>query len=144
MTAIIKKMKKSLEAIRRLIKQDLANLSQTAIAEKVGISQAAIFKYLETDTQPTLKTLEKFSSAYGIPLQDLLGHEAPGRAGGVPAPKRLERVLGERIGRKEISSETMLYVDKLLRILEGDDERAKGMVKSLLDALTVVESKKHA
>lgn len=81
-------MEDPLELIRKLIKEDLAHsYSQADIANKVGISQSAIFKYLETDTTPSLMTIKKFSKAYGIPLSNFI--QGAAALPGVPVPPPL-------------------------------------------------------
>ncbi len=87
MTPIIKKMEAPLVLIRKLIKEDLArSYSQADIANKVGISQSAIFKYLETETTPSLDTIKKFSAAYHVPLNKFIHGENALPGGPVPPP----------------------------------------------------------
>ncbi|MBN6048989.1 helix-turn-helix domain-containing protein [Lactobacillus helveticus] len=45
------------------------NISQTALSQKIGMSQSQIAKLENLDVQPTLKTLEKYASGLGLKIK---------------------------------------------------------------------------
>ena len=60
--------------LRNLISQKIASgMTQYELADLVGISQASVQKYLNTNTVPNLATLKKFASTFSIPLSDFIG-----------------------------------------------------------------------
>jgi len=62
-------------------KQVESGVTQTEIANRVGVSNATVYKMLYTNTTLTLATIRKIAKAYGKPLsfflQDSVAEEAP-------------------------------------------------------------------
>lgn len=50
-------------------------ISQTEIANKVGVSNATVYKMLYTNTTLTLATLKKIANAYGKPISFFITEE---------------------------------------------------------------------
>ena len=64
------------EKLKKLLRIKInKGISQTQIAKAMGISQATIFKMLETDTKHDLTTLNKAAIYFQMPLSELLEDE---------------------------------------------------------------------
>ncbi len=58
---------------KELIENDLEKgETQTGVAMKIGVSNATIYKILYTQTKPTVDTLRKIATAYGLPVSSFL------------------------------------------------------------------------
>lgn len=84
-----------------------AGYTQEQLAEKVGVSRAAIARYEAGEIEPSLKTLMLLSDALNSSTDALLGRERPGSA----FPK------GE-IGT--LSPEALEALEHFLRMLKSD------------------------
>lgn len=58
--------------MRQLIERELVNMTQTALAKKLHVSQATIYKILYSDTVLTVDTLQKISHYFSIPINKLI------------------------------------------------------------------------
>jgi transcriptional regulator with XRE-family HTH domain len=54
--------------MKQLIEKELGTLTQTRLAQKIGVSQATIHKILYTDTILTVATLAKLAKYFGVPI----------------------------------------------------------------------------
>lgn len=54
------------EKIRKAMRD--ANITQKELGKKLGISQAAINKYLRKNSNPTAETIKKIADALGVPV----------------------------------------------------------------------------
>jgi transcriptional regulator with XRE-family HTH domain len=72
----------------------LASLTQAALAERMGTTQAAISKVEAGRNLPSLGFLERFARATGQPFELVIGHRQsqPSRA---ELRRRVRRVLGD-------------------------------------------------
>lgn len=53
-------------------------ISQQKLADAVGVSQQSINRYENQQIEPDIDTLIRFADYFGVSLDDLLGHPAPG------------------------------------------------------------------
>jgi transcriptional regulator with XRE-family HTH domain len=61
------------EKLKKLLRVKIdKGISQTEIAKVMGVSQATIYKMLETDTNHDLNTLNKAAAYFQIPLSEFL------------------------------------------------------------------------
>ena len=64
------------EKLKKLLRVEIdKGISQTQIAKAMGVSQATIYKMLETDTKHDLTTLNKAAIYFQMPLSELLEDE---------------------------------------------------------------------
>lgn len=98
--------------------RELDGLSQTDLARKIGKKPHYINQVEKEVFKPSLKTLEDIAVALGTRPCILLDETVP------------------PIFAKPIEPQFESYVDKLLTILKGRDEKYKILVKTLLDSLT--------
>jgi transcriptional regulator with XRE-family HTH domain len=64
------------EKLKKLLKATIdKGISQTQIAKVMGVSQATIYKMLETDTKHDLTTLNKAAIYFQVPLSEFLEDE---------------------------------------------------------------------
>lgn len=64
--------------MRQLIERELVNMTQTALAKKLHVSQATIHKILYSDTVLTVDTLQKISRYFSIPINKLIDDQDEG------------------------------------------------------------------
>lgn len=61
---------------KELIEEDLKKgKTQTEIANKIGVSNATVYKILYTHTKQTVATLTKIAKAYGKPIASFIAEE---------------------------------------------------------------------
>lgn len=54
------------------------NMSQRELAEKAGITEAAVSRYLKGDRIPRAVTVARIAKALGVPVSELMGDELCG------------------------------------------------------------------
>lgn len=57
-----------------------AGISQKKLAEIVGVSQQAINKYENHDTEPDIETLKRMAAYFNTSVDYIIGYENPGSA----------------------------------------------------------------
>lgn len=104
-------------------------------AEFLGMKYTTYINYEKDRVSPEILVLLK--EKLGVSTDWLLtGKQEEERKEVQPETlKKVEELLGERMGRKEVGKETMNYIDKLLTILEDDSPETRGKVKGFIDAL---------
>jgi transcriptional regulator with XRE-family HTH domain len=108
-----------------------AGLTQSQLGEKLGIRQSYIFELEVGDTNPTLKTLEKWATALGSDLRDLI----PGAPGAPPSGSDIGHIL-VTLDRLTVILEDYIHNERQ-RVLREEQRRAKNDVV-LLEALRTI------
>lgn len=111
-------------------------ISQTEIANKVGVSNATVYKMLYTNTTLTLATIKKIAKAYGKPLSFFIAEEGPVWENGTTekmSPKekkllQLFRSLNER--RQDRALDTLEDMALAFRESRGSEPQEKNLTGS--------------
>lgn len=91
-------------------------LSQQSLAEKLGITQQAVYKYEKTSVEPDIATLIQLAELFDVSVDYLIGYE------------------GAKSAKKNKSSKSEDAHLKLWRMLSEDNrEKLDGLVKSILE-----------
>lgn len=99
-------------ALRELRKQK--KLSQSALAEIVGMSQATVASWENGTRKPDVETVSYLADYFGVTVDYLMGRDEPTTAQPVPADPRREKVH---------------------RLLDEMDEQALDGLIAMLDSL---------
>lgn len=102
------------QRIARLRKE--RGLTQTQLAEVLGISQQHALSFEKGRRRVPVSALPKLSKALGVPLEDLLGFSPPGSKRG-PSPKLLQQL--ERLQQLPKRQQTLVH-----QMLEGICQQA--------------------
>lgn len=86
-------------------------LSQKKLAQKVGVTQPAMSRYVRGDRIPRSDTLERISKALGTTTDDLLG---------VPESVYLERIKRIQWNLYKLSPDQLEKAEKILKITFDD------------------------
>jgi transcriptional regulator with XRE-family HTH domain len=117
-------------------KQIEGGVSQTEVANKVGVSNATVYKMLYTKTTLTLETIKKIAKAYHKPIGFFIGEEDTqwSKTEGRGLSKKEEQLLSafcqldeRRQERIMESIEDMLLALRESQGKEGQEKESKGL-----------------
>ncbi len=118
------------EKIRSIRKEK--GLTQKALGERLGVSQATVGQYENNPNPPKIDTLERIAEALGVPLIALIG-ETRGAISWDEAIEQKLRHIGFSIGYYEEDAALWLnYPDGTLEISDFDLRELNDSVNSFL------------
>jgi transcriptional regulator with XRE-family HTH domain len=116
--------------LRELLRKKLGSgISQTDLGKEIGVSQGTIFKTLNTETEHTVKTLEKYSAYFGY---DFLS-EQPTLNDTENNLSYLDRARWLRLAERD--PRVRWVMEQNLKIFEGDNEKLKSAIVAGLEFL---------
>ena len=98
-------------------------LSQQRLAELVGLTQQALFKYEKTSVEPDIKTLIALADILHTSVDILIGHESPETAESGTAESRIMLTGEELRCIKQLRRLTPQVRENLLRLTESLDPK---------------------
>jgi transcriptional regulator with XRE-family HTH domain len=125
-TTVKEGMTKMKEYLRTELK---TGITQVALAKKLGVSAATIYKWLNTDAVPDTATLKKVQDKTGIPVSFFLEKDS----GTIPSTSASSPPLPEDETR-------ILELYRRLKVLKGP--RARAFAEELLD-LSLIKAERE-
>lgn len=98
------------DQLQELLKK--SNLSQKEFAEKLGVTEATVSRYLKGDREPNLNTLAQIANIFVVSLEELTGAELESSVAEYSEVKNLVARNASRLTKKQKK--------ELLDILFGD------------------------
>lgn len=115
-------MKKDIGSIIRTMRKS-ADMSQTRLADKIGVSYQQVQKYEKGASKLTVDRLMQIADVFGVPVTVFLDEDAmePGRAIGVDLKEDEARLLTtfRRIRYKRLRESVLEMIENILKAVDS-------------------------